>query len=397
MAAALKGIRVLDLTSVLAGPFCCHHLAHLGAEVIKVEAPGRGDLARQLGADPALNAGLMGASFLAQNAGKKSVTVNFKHPCGKALFLELVDTADVVVENFRPGVMDRLGLGYAALKARRPEIIYCAISGFGQSGPWRDRPAYDQIIQGASGLMSVTGDAGTAPLRTGFPVADTVGGLTAAFAVAAALNAEPRGCFLDVSMMAALMTAMGWVVSNHMIAGQEPAAHGNENPTAAPSGTFQTADGPINIAANKQEQWVALTDHLGLDALQEHPDFAEREARLANRIALKTALEAVLVTRPAAAWEAELTARGVPASAVLRVPEALAAPPIAERDMIARYAHVPGVDRAIAVASTGITVDGVPPKVADPPPSLNQHAVEVWGALGLTRADIEALQAEGAL
>jgi crotonobetainyl-CoA:carnitine CoA-transferase CaiB-like acyl-CoA transferase len=153
----LESIRVLDLTNVLAGPFCCHQLAHMGAEVIKVEATGRGDLARQLGADPDLNAKGMGVSFLAQNAGKKSVTVNLKHDAGKALFLRLVETADVVVENFRPGVMERLGVGYDVLKAIRPDLIYCAISGFGQDGPWVKRPAYDQIIQGASGVMSITG------------------------------------------------------------------------------------------------------------------------------------------------------------------------------------------------------------------------------------------------
>ena len=163
----LDGVRVLDLTNVLAGPFCCHQLAHMGADVIKVEAPSRGDLARQLGADPDLNAAGMGVSFLAQNAGKKSVTVNFKHPDGKALFLRLIETADVVVENFRPGVMDRLGIGYEVLKAHKSDLIYCAISGFGQDGPWVDRPAYDQIVQGVSGVMSITGDTESAPLRVG--------------------------------------------------------------------------------------------------------------------------------------------------------------------------------------------------------------------------------------
>ena len=160
MSKPLESFRVLDLTNVLAGPFCCHQLAHMGAEVIKVEAVGRGDLARQLGGDLELSNKNMGASFLAQNAGKKSVTVNLKHPEGKALFLKLVKTADVVVENFRPGVMHRLGVGYEVLKEIRPEIIYCAISGFGQEGPWVHRPAYDQIIQGTSGVMSITGDAG---------------------------------------------------------------------------------------------------------------------------------------------------------------------------------------------------------------------------------------------
>ena len=165
MTAPLNGVRVLDLSNVLAGPFCCHQLAHLGAEVIKVEAVGRGDLARQLGADPELNTAKMGVSFLAQNAGKKSVTLNLKHEDGKALLKRLVATADVLVENFRPGVMARLGLDYAVLKLVKPSLVYCAISGFGQEGPWVERPAYDQIIQGASGVMAITGDETSAPLR----------------------------------------------------------------------------------------------------------------------------------------------------------------------------------------------------------------------------------------
>src|ERR1700674_2559876 len=192
MGALLAGIRVLDLTNVRAGPFGAYQLALLGAEVIKVEAPGTGDLARQLGADPALNKALMGASFLAQNAGKRSVTITLKSAAGKDVFRRLVLTADVVIENFRPGVMDRLGLGYDALRELQPGLVYCAIFGFGQDGPLRDNPAYDQIVQGLSGVMSVTGDAESAPLRVGYPVADTIGGLTAAFAIAAALGRGAR-------------------------------------------------------------------------------------------------------------------------------------------------------------------------------------------------------------
>ena len=182
----LSGVRVLDLTNVLAGPFCCHQLAHLGADVVKVEMPGRGDLARQLGADQKLNEKLMGVSFLAQNAGKRSITINLKHGKGRGLLKRLAAGADVLVENFRPGVMDRLGVGWTALKEVNPRLVYCAISGFGQDGPWRDLPAYDQIIQGASGVMSITGAPETAPYRVGYPICDTIGGLTAAFAISAA-------------------------------------------------------------------------------------------------------------------------------------------------------------------------------------------------------------------
>jgi len=243
MSGLLAATRVLDLTNVLAGPFCCYQLAQLGAEVIKVEVPGSGDLARQLGADPALNRRGMGASFLAQNAGKRSLTLNLKSPKGREAFSRLVASADVVVENFRPGVMERLGLGYAALKAVKSDIVYCAISGFGQDGPLRFNPAYDQIIQGLCGVMSVTGDAQSAPLRVGYPVADTMGGMTAAFAIAAALVRRERtgeGEFIDVSMLEASLVAMGWAVSNWLIAGVRPEPMGNENMTASPSGTFRT-------------------------------------------------------------------------------------------------------------------------------------------------------------
>jgi len=228
----LDGICVLDLTNVLAGPFACHQLAHLGAEVIKVETVGRGDLARNLGADPNLSAKGMGISFLAQNAGKKSLTLNLKDPRGKDILKQLVAGADVLVENFRPGVMDRLGLGYTVLKKDAPHLIYCAISGFGQDGPWAHRPAYDQIVQGASGVMSITGDQDSAPLRVGYQLADTVGGLTAAMAICGALNAPNRGTFIDVSMLESVLATMGWVVSNHLIGGVAPQANGNENPTA---------------------------------------------------------------------------------------------------------------------------------------------------------------------
>ncbi|HRO02664.1 MAG TPA: CoA transferase, partial [Terricaulis sp.] len=237
---------MLDLTNVLAGPFCTYQLVLMGAEVIKIEAPEGGDLARVLGADSKLSKALMGASFLAQNSGKRSVVLDLKQAEEKAAFLALVKTADVVVENFRPGVMARLGLDYERLKDVKADIVYCAISGFGQTGPMSGAPAYDQIVQGLSGAMSITGDQDTAPLRAGYPVSDSIGGITAAFAIAAALAGRARnghGAFLDVSMLDSTIAAMGWVVSNYLIAGQAPAPMGNDNFTAAPSGAFRTGDG----------------------------------------------------------------------------------------------------------------------------------------------------------
>ena len=306
--------------------FGAYQLALLGAEVIKVEAPGSGDLARQLGADPALNATLMGASFLAQNAGKLSITINLKSADGKAVFRRLVRTADVVIENFRPGVMARLDLGYDELRRERPGLVYCAISGFGQDGPLKDNPAYDQIVQGLAGVMSVTGDAESAPLRAGFPVADTIGGLTAAFAIAAALvrcGRTGEGEFIDVSMLEATLVAMGWQVSNWLIAGVRPQPLGNENMTAAPSGTFATGDGPLNIAANQQQQFETLTRLIGRPDLASDPRFAGREARKTNRLALKAEIEIALKHKSATEWAAIFNAQGVPAGEVLDIPAVL--------------------------------------------------------------------------
>src|SRR5215475_1930144 len=305
MSGLLAGTRVLDLTNVLAGPFCCYQLAQLGADVIKVEVPGSGDLARQLGADPQLNKRLMGASFLAQNAGKRSVTINLKSLSGKAVFRRLVSTADVVVENFRPGVMDRLGLGYETLRAAKPDLIYCAITGFGKDGPLKDNPAYDQIVQGISGVMSVTGDKESAPLRAGFPVADTIGGITAAFAIAAALFRRGRtgqGEFIDVSMLESTLVAMGWAASNWLIAGVKPSPMGNENATASPSGTFRTGNGLLNIAANKQDQFETLARLIGRADLVGDARFAGREDRKQHRAELNAEIEAALAAKSARDW-----------------------------------------------------------------------------------------------
>ena len=392
----LSDIRILDLTNVLAGPFCCHQLVHFGAEVIKIEPPERGDLARQLGADTELNSKNMGVSFLAQNAGKKSVTLNLKDPRGRSLFLELVKTADVVVENFRPGVMNRLDLSWDTLKNTNQNLVYCAISGFGQDGPWAEKPAYDQIVQGLAGVMAITGDKASAPSRVGYPIGDTIGGLTAAMAICAALN-KKKATLIDVSMLESVLVTTGWVISNWLIAGEQPLPHGNENPTSAPSGTFQAGDRLLNIAANKEEQWRTLALHIDREDLLKHPDYSSRDARKRHRKALKFEIESAIKNRKAAELADELTSLGVPAGVVMTIPDILKEPVISARGLLADFQDVPGVGRDIQTVRTGVKVNSEAPAVESPPPQLGAHNAEVLGKLGIDDLILKELSENGVI
>lgn len=392
----LDGIRVLDLTNVLSGPFATLHLALLGAEVIKIENPIGGDLARKLGNVGDYNKKLMGTSFIAQNANKKSLTLNLKEAKAKEIFINLVKTSDVVVENFRPGVMDRLGLGYSKLSEINPKLVYLAISGFGQTGPDAFKPAYDQIIQGLSGVMAINGDETLNPLRAGFPVCDTIGGINGAFAVMAALYYRERtgiGQFIDVSLLDSVMPFMGWVVANLMFGGQEPQLLGNDNFTAAPSGTFVTSDGYINIAANKQEQWEAVADILGVSELKEDPRFKERDNRKKNRFELTPLLEVKLKEHPTRYWVEKLNSSGVPSGEILSLGDALAQEQIEHRNTFSSV-NIEGIGE-VKLFNLTAKFDKTPGLVETPPPHLSQHSEEILKELGYSDDDINEFKSLG--
>lgn len=393
----LSGIRVLDLTNVLAGPYCTYQLMLYGAEVVKIEVPDSGDLARHLGPDAQLNDAGIGASFLAQNAGKKSVELNLKDARDKARLNDLVRGADVLVENFRAGVLARLGFSWEHLRALNPALVYCAITGFGQTGPMSQAPAYDQIIQGLSGMMSITGTPQTAPLRVGFPVCDTIGGLMAALAISAALAGRERtgeGCFLDLSMLESSISAMGWPATHLLISGIEPAPTGTQNATAAPSGTFHAADGPLNIAANRQSQFESLCRTIGRPELVSDPRFADSETRKRHRDALSVVLNAALRSRTAAEWEQVLPDVGVPAARILSVAQAVRSPQLTHRGFFTEVGFPGDKARTVRVMGNGVLVNGDPLRPTGPPPLLGEHNSEL-GALIAERVQLAEVTLSG--
>ena len=368
----LKGVRVLDATSVLAGPLCTYLLALSGAEVIKVEGPPSGDFSRNAGPDSSLNERLMGASFLPQNGGKRSISIDLKTEAGKALFRRLAQEADVVVENFRPGVMRRLGLDYERLKEVNPRLIYCAISG----------------------------DAETGPVKAGFQFCDTAAAMMGAYAIAAALVRRHKtgsGAFLDVAMLDTALFTIGWPLAHFLSTGQAPRAMGNHNVTGCPSGTFRTADGLLNLVTNTEAQFAALCRILGKPEWLSDPRFATRDERLRHRDAMTQVLEVELAARSAAEWDELFAAADVPAAKVLGIPEILAHPQIAARGFVHRFAAIPGVERDVAVPTAGFQVDGQPLAPNAPPPRLGQDTDRILSEMGLSHEDVEALRQGGAL
>jgi len=388
MKQVLEGIRIADFSHVMAGPYATHLLRLLGAEVIKVEAPGRGDAMRHYGSDRRYDG--MAPAFIAVNAGKKSIVLDLKQPQALAQARALVERCDVVVENFRPGVMQRLGLDYASVRALHPGVVYCSVSGYGQSGPRRDWPAIDNIVQATSGMMSLGGDPDGPPMRVGFPVVDTLTGQTAAFAILAALLRRERsgeGDFIDVAMFDATIAFMASAVVPYLVTGRPLERTGNTGYSGQPtSALFKARDGhSISLGVVQQHQFELLARLLQQPQWLTEPLFRDPETRRQNAAAVQQALSAVLATRDAAEWEQLLSAAGIPCGMVRDIGEALSLPALEQRGLRIPL-HIPGlpVREDVAVLGPGFVSSQAGSVELPPPPTPGQHTDEIlaWLARG---------------
>jgi crotonobetainyl-CoA:carnitine CoA-transferase CaiB-like acyl-CoA transferase len=389
-----EGIRVLDLTHVLAGPFCTYQLAVLGAETIKIEEPGQGDVARQTGCDRALNRRLMGTGYLTQNANKRSLTLDLKDARGRDILKRLVGGADVLVENYRTGSMAALGLGYDDLRAINPRLVYCSMTGFGQAGPKAEDNAYDCVIQAISGLMGTTGWPTMPPLKTGAPVIDYASGLSAAFAVSSALfqrERTGRGQHIDCAMLDAALMLMSSLVTSCLWSGVPPRPRGNDLDYPGVS-AYETRDGLLMLGSFRKGQHQRLWQALGrpdLAALWSVEDQEEHRERLA------AALREAMATRTAEEWERFLAGIHVPAARVRNLAETLSLEQVGQRGLLHRFDPAPGIDRPLAVPVAGFRFAHGGPRADTPPPPLGADTDAVLGELGLAADEIAALRRAG--
>lgn len=378
----LDGVRVIDLTQVLAGPYATYQLALLGAEVIKVEPPDRGDWTRDGGAPKGIENQQLGTSFLTQNANKKSVTIDLKTEAGLAALMSLIETADVFVENFRPGTAARLGLSYDEVRRVRPGIVYGSISAYGQDGPIGHRPAYDHIVQGMCGIMRTTGTPETEPNKVGAPYIDYATGMNAAFAiVSGVLEARRTGesVRLDVAMLDTSLLLMASLVTNHLNTGATFKASGNEAWSQSPSsGAFETTDGTLMIAANNERQFRDLCRAIDRAELLEDPRFDAPEERRAHVPELRRLIAERIVTESADHWETVLEAAFVPAARIRSLEEVLAEPQIQARELTKTIA-VPGAAQPLHMPTLGFKANGEAIGPSEPPARLGQHTDEILG------------------
>jgi len=383
MTRPFEGIRVIDATHVLAGPFATYQLAVLGADVIKVEHPDDPDQSRGTGTDEALNRRNLGTSFLTQASNKRSITLDLKDAGGRDILKKLAATADVLVENYRPGAFEAIGLGYETLAALNPRLIYASFSAFGQGGPRREQTAYDHVIQATSGIMAMTGTKEVYPVKFGSPAIDYATGTTGAFALAAALfqrERTGRGQRIDMAMLDVAMILMGSHVTGYLRNGVHPKPHGNRHAHAT-NGAYATKDGLVMLGASNLRQQRRLWTVLGrTDMIKRIND--EREEDHDREIAV---LEEIMLTRTADEWEEFLQARHVPAARVRTMRDAIADPQIATRGIIHRHDKMPGMDGGFAVPVAAFTFAHGGPRVDTPPPLLGQHDEEIRAELGLGR------------
>lgn len=387
----LDGLFVLDLTRVLSGPYCTMILGDLGARVVKVEQPGKGDDTRAWG--PPFVSG-ESAYFLSINRNKESVTLDFKQPEGRRILEELLAKADVLVENFRPGTLTKLGLDYASLAPRFPRLVYCSVSGFGQNGPRAAEPGYDAVMQAEGGLMSITGSADGAPYRLGVAIADIVSGMFAAQGVTAALFARERtgrGQQVDIGMLDSVTALLTYQAGIYFATGAAPQRLGNRHPTIVPYETFRASDGDFVLAVGNDALWKTFCKVAGLDLGER---FATNRDRVARYDELRPYLADRLVTRPRHEWIADLTAAGVPCGSVRDLAELFADPQIAARDMVVDVSH-----QAIGrwpVLGSPFKLSSTPASIRTPPPTLGQHTAAVVSTeLGRSIAELEALRSKG--
>ncbi|WP_300612477.1 CoA transferase [Trebonia sp.] len=388
----LDGFRVLDFTRFLAGPYCTMVLADLGADVIKLEQPGSGDDSRVFG--PFLHG--ESYSFAQVNRGKRSVCLDLRQPRGRALALDLALRADLVIESFRPGVAARLGLDYAAVSGRRQDILYCSISGFGQTGPYRDRPGFDIMAQGVTGLMRMTGPPGGRPAKVGFAVNDIAAGVTAVYSILAAQLVRERtgvGQFIDIALVDALLPWTVWEAGVLFGRGDAPAQTGTRHRMSAPYQAYRTADGYVTIGAGTDRLWRRTADALGCPQWCADPRFADNDARLAHIEALEAEIEAVTTTRTTAQWIAILDAAGVPCGPVLSYDQVFADPQVLAREMVAEMDHP--IMGTIKVLGQPAKFSRSRARAGRPAPWLGQHSREVLAELGLDSAEIGALEQAG--
>jgi crotonobetainyl-CoA:carnitine CoA-transferase CaiB-like acyl-CoA transferase len=378
---ALDGVRVIDLTQVMAGPYCTMQLADLGADVIKVEPP-EGDLSRRMGGAQLRLRGDDHAPFLALNRNKRSIVLDLKVPEERARLRALAATADVLVESFRPGVVRRLGIDHDTVSRLNPRIVYASISGFGQTGPYADRPGFDLIAQGMAGVLSVTGEPDGAPVKCGVPISDLAAGLYAANGILAALLARGRtgvGQYVETSLFEAALALSVWEATEYWATGTAPRPCGSAHRLNAPYQALRTADGHLTVAALTEAQWAKLCSVLGLDVLIDDRRFATNAARMANRAVLAAALEDALAADTTAAWVERLVAEGVPAGPIHDYQQVFDDAHTQSRAMVEEIEHP--VEGRIRTLGFPLKMRGTPARVRRPPPLLGEHGAEILDEL----------------